>query len=541
MKTISLCLIILLTSSVHCQVNLTSSNLPIVVITTSPGDTIKDDPRIVCHMGIIDNGPGNVNAITDPYNDYDGLISIEIRGSTSQQYPKKNYGLETQDAFGNNNNVSILGLPKENDWILYGPYPDKTCIRNMLTFHLWRRMGNYATRAVYCELVINGEYKGLYMFMEKIKRDNDRVDISVLDSTSTAGDALTGGYIIKVDKTTGSIVETWPSAYNAEVNFQYHDPAPDDLLAIQKAYIQSYMSDFEDALWGPNYNDQTTGYHSRINKMTFYDFFIMEELGRTVDGYRSSSFLWKDRESVWGGVLHAGPIWDFNLSYGNADYCDADLTTGWQYEFDLVCPWFTSSVPFWWGRLLQDTSYCNGLKCRWEMLREGPLHLDSLNNYIDSVASYIEEARIRNFQQWPIIGVYVNWNGYVGATYQEDLDYLKWYIQQRILWMDANIPGTCWPGLADLEEPEPEEILTKAWPNPFHDELYIGYTTLSAGGVTIQIHNTLGQEIFSHDAGYLAPGNYIYQWDAPELNPGMYFYSVYVNGELTIQNKIIRN
>ena len=178
----------------------------------------------------------------------------------------------------------------------------------------------------------------------------------------------------------------------------------------------------------------------------------MEELGRTVDGYRSSSFLFKDRDDIWGGKLHAGPIWDFNLSYGNADYCEANLTTGWQYNFDMICSWFTSSVPFWWEKLLQDTSYCNGLQCRWQELRAGPLHIDTLHNFVDSVALHLEEPRIRNFQKWPIIGVYVNWNGYVGNTYQEDLDYFKWYLQERILWMDANLPGTCYPGLLGEEE-----------------------------------------------------------------------------------------
>ena len=522
------------------QVTLTESNLPIVIITTQVGEVIVDDPRIFCHMGIIDNGFGNTNFITDPYNDYNGNISIEIRGSTSQQYDKKSYGIETQDIAGNNLNVSILGMPAENDWILYGPYPDKTCIRDALTFHLFSSMGHYASRHVYCEVVINGEYKGLYLFMEKMKRDGDRIDISTLTLNDTVGVELTGGYVIKVDKTTGSVVETWPSAYNSEVNFQYHDPAPEDLLLVQKTYIQSYISDFEDALWGPNFNDQTLGYHTIINKLSFYDFFIMEELGRTVDGYRSSSFLYKDKSSVWGGLLNAGPIWDFNLSYGNADYCDAYLTTGWQYQFDMVCPWFTSSVPFWWDRLLQDQDYCDGLKCRWEMLREGPLHLDSLYNYIDSVALYIEEARIRNFTQWPIIGVYVNWNGFVGMTYDEDLNYLKQYLTDRIAWMDANLPGDCYPGLAEQEEIIQPEPISRAWPNPFSDFIFIGYTTKKEGQVRIQIHDASAKIIQNFDLGNLQPGNYIKEWSGIDVPSGIYFYSIYVNDEMIVQDKIVK-
>lgn len=98
------------------QVNLTFSDLPIIAINTN-GQYIQDDPRIVCDMGIIYNGAGLKNYVTDPYNEYDGKISIEMRGSSSQSFPKKSYALETQDNIGNNNNVSLLGLPKENDWI----------------------------------------------------------------------------------------------------------------------------------------------------------------------------------------------------------------------------------------------------------------------------------------------------------------------------------------------------------------------------------------------------------------------------------------
>ena len=164
-------------------------------------------------MGIIDNGFGNINSVNDAFNDYNGKISIEYRGSSSQSFPKKPYALETQDSIGNNNNVSLLGMPVENDWILYAPYTDKSLMRNFLTFDLGRKMRNYSPRTVYCELVVNGDYKGIYILMEKIKRDNDRVDIAKLDSNDVAGDSLTGGYIIKVDKYTGTGGLDWLSDF----------------------------------------------------------------------------------------------------------------------------------------------------------------------------------------------------------------------------------------------------------------------------------------------------------------------------------------
>jgi hypothetical protein len=170
---------------------LSSSNLPIVVVTTPLGQTINDLTRTVCDMGVIDNGSGAINALIDPYNAYNGKIAIEVRGSTSQQYPKKSYGFETQDALGNNLNVPLMGLPIENDWILYGPYPDKTLIRDVLTFHLSQSFGHYASNWRYCELLLDGQYQGLYILVERIKRDNNRVDIARVGiAVDEAGGAL---------------------------------------------------------------------------------------------------------------------------------------------------------------------------------------------------------------------------------------------------------------------------------------------------------------------------------------------------------------
>ena len=221
-----------------------SSNLPIVVINTL-GQTIVDDPRIVCDMGIIDNGFGNINSVNDAFNDYNGKISIEYRGSSSQSFPKKAYALETQDSIGNNNNVSILGMPVENDWILYAPYSDKSLMRNFLTFDLGRKMGNYSPRTVYCELVVNGDYKGIYILMEKIKRDNDRVDIAKLDSDDLAGDSLTGGYIIKIDKYTGTGGTDWlsdfPDIGGGSLYIQYQYPEVNVMQQQQMDYIEYFI------------------------------------------------------------------------------------------------------------------------------------------------------------------------------------------------------------------------------------------------------------------------------------------------------------
>ena len=170
----------------------TSSNLPIFVINTN-GQTIVNEPKIIVDLGIIYNGEGVRNNITDPFNHYNGKIGIEIRGASSQQYPKKQYGFETWDSSGEEIDVSLLGLPEESDWILYAPYADKSLMRNVLAYSLSNKIGRYASRSRFCELILNGEYMGVFVLFEKIKRDKHRVDISKLTEADTTGDALTGG------------------------------------------------------------------------------------------------------------------------------------------------------------------------------------------------------------------------------------------------------------------------------------------------------------------------------------------------------------
>lgn len=418
-----------------------ASNLPIVQIDTG-GQFIPDEPKIPAELIILDAGEGQINCSTDAPA-FVGPIGIETRGSTSQQYPKKSFGIETRDMLGDDLDVAILGMPPESDWVLYGPYPDKTLIRNSLTFFLHREMGHYSSRTRHVEVVLDGEYWGVYEWMERIKRGPDRVAISDIDPVDVAGDALTGGYILKVDKLTGELGHTWVSPYSAEVTLQVDYPKAGDIVPEQAAYIQAAVTQFEDALAGPQFADPLVGYPAWIDVESFLDFMILQELGRTVDGYRSSSFFFKDRESL-GGKFVAGPMWDFNLSYGNADYCDAFSTSGYQYEFELVCgAEFMVEVPFWWARLREDPAFDDALRCRWEALRAGPLGDAAIAEFIAAKTEELGDAQARNFERWPILGQYVPWNAYVGETWQDELDYLQGWISERAAWLDANFGGAC--------------------------------------------------------------------------------------------------
>jgi len=417
-----------------------SSNLPIVIIDTN-GETIPDSPKITAKLGIIWNGDGQTNSITDSLNNYDGDITIELRGATSQGFPKKQYAFETVDSLGENNNVSLMGMPRENDWILHAPYSDKSLMRNVLEYRLARNFGWYASRTKYCELILNGEYRGVYILMEKIKRDKYRIDIAKLKPEEIMGDDLTGGYIIKIDKNVGEDNGGWRSAYPANVNlvekifYQYHYPKFSDIAEEQKEYIKGYISEFESVMDSPSFDDALSGYPKYIDVESFIDYLILTEISHNVDGYRLSTFLHKDKDSN-GGKLKMGPVWDYNIAYGNVTYDNGFSTAGW---YVLSPKNNTNNIPFWWRKLLEDKRFISKLEQRWFDLRKLELADIKILNLIDSIATELQDAQIRNFERWDILGKYIWPNYFIGATYQEEITYLKDWVLDRMAWMDKNI------------------------------------------------------------------------------------------------------
>lgn len=441
MKFLSILILVFLSAQEFFpQVNFTSSNLPIVVINTE-GKTILDEPKINAFMGIIFKGDGIKNYLTDPFNNYEGRIGIEIRGSSSQRFPKKQYGFETWDSDGEDMDVSLLGFPEESDWILSAPYSDKTLLRNVLTYKIANDLGRYASRTKFCELVLNGEYMGVYILMEKIKRDKNRVNIKKLEEDDISGDKLTGGYIIKIDKQEGTVTGGWnsPSWYynnsTRQVYYQYDYPSGDDLTTEQINYIQSYMLNFETILFGSGSDKPFGGYYDIVDIDSFIDFFIVNETAKNVDGYRLSTFLYKNRDSE-GGKLNLGPVWDFNLAYGNANYDDGWKTEGWEVFYDNDSYWRT---PFWAMKLMDNSIFKNRFAKRWNELRSTVLSSNYLNSFIDSTTSDFEQARIRNFERWNVLDSLIWPNFYIGKTYEDEINYLKNWLNNRIKWIDDNI------------------------------------------------------------------------------------------------------
>lgn len=509
---------------------LTSSNLPIVVLDTYNVD-IPDEPKIDGTMGIIYNGDNQLNQLSDPFNEFYGQIAIEKRGSTSNSFPMKSYGLETRGPDSVNYNVSLFDWPSDNDWILYAPYTDKSLIRNVLTYDLGRQMGQYAPRTKLCEVILNGSYIGVYVLMERIKINPGRVNVDPLNYTDTLNNQLTGGYIIKVDKTTSGGVIAWTSPYTAQapstgpIYYQMHDPELDALHPDQFNYIKNYVNNWETALKSVNFANPQIGFRAYADESSFIDFFIMNELSKNVDGYRISTFLHKKRVSE-GGKIHAGPLWDFNLGWGNANYCQGGQTTGWEVNFNSVCQGNGANMnPFWLNRMLQDTVFSNNLKCRWSDLRTSILSDEHLMNYIDSLGMILEEPAERNYNRWPILGVYVWPNNFIGNTYQEELTYMKNWILARTAWMDANMFGTCYS--LSIDSPDTE---LKIIPNPTQD-----FVTISG----MSFDTNLELRDFSGKIIRMIPINHSNTTvDLSDLANGIYFITESISG---IYAKIIKN
>jgi hypothetical protein len=537
---------------------LDSTPLPIIILDV-PGNFIPDDPRVIAKMKIIDNGSGKMNRPTDAVYTYDGKISIERRGSSSQMMPKHSYGLSTLNNANEKVNVPLMGLPPEHDWIFHGEMMDKTLIRDVITFHFARQTGQYASRTRFFELIVNGNHLGLFSLFEKVKRDSARVDISKLLINENAGDSLTGGYILKLDKTTGSAGGGFASAHKC-VNqdtkpfFQYEYPEGDVITSQQQTYIQSFMRDFENSLRSTTFTDPATGYRKYIDVKSFIDYMIVQEIARNVDGYRLSTFMYKDRvDKKDGGRLNMGPVWDSNLAYGySGTLCNSSWSNeGWGYNYNTDCPNDSYFIPFWWDRLLQDDFFTSELKKRWDYLRSTSFSNDSIMNYIDSVANYIEPAQKRNFLIWENMFQYsvwpLEWNDLKATSYSGEITYLKNFITNRLAWLDDNFPDKheviIYP--TSIETPIATVFQVRTYPNPFVNEVSFEYVSIGESNVKISIYSATGQVINVLTKNSYGDETNIIKWNGNDaggnnVKPGMYFYTLELNNRIVARNKLLK-
>ncbi len=500
------------------------TNLPLLIIDTR-GQVITNEPKITAYLKVVDNGPGQLNGFMDDATDYEGNIGIELRGQSSQSFPKLGYGVELRTPAGADTSVSLLGLPAEADWVFSAPYSDKSMMRNAISYELGRKMGGWQPRFKYCEAYLNGNYIGVYMLIEKIKRGADRVDINKLKPEEISGDNLTGGYIVKVDKiqdiTTDEYFYSYPSvSYNNAINyaFTYVYPKYDEIVTEQKSYIQNYILTLQNTLNGSSFKDPVTGFRKYMDLNSFVDFQIINELANNVDGYRYSTFFYKKKDSD-GGKLFAGPLWDFDLCYGNVDYDNKCLATdNWLYKrYGASGNWSMH----WWSRLMEDPDYNHAFAARWKALRAGPFSTDSIMVDLDAHVKYMGDAIKRNFARWPILGQYVWPNYFVGSTYDEEVEYLKVWMTNRLNWMDGNVSLSSGDLVSGYKS---YHVLV--FPNPVKDQLNITLTTKNIERIDFEIVDLLGKSVFASDFSPVSEGDQAIQFAIPDVAPGYYILKI---------------
>lgn len=446
----------------NAQVKLSETNLPIVFIDVD-GKMILREERITAKIKIIDNGTGKTNYADlathpDQKVDYEGYISLKYRGNSSfNSSDKKPYGFKTiakpLEEGGKKVKVSLLGLGKDNDWVLLAPFSDKSMIRDVLTFELGRPYLDWVPSSRHVEVVVDGKYYGIYILTERPGKGKNRLNLH--DPGEDGGD-LTGDWRVEIDRDDED--HYYRSKYHPYgrygtvdntkyITYQYDDPEYEDfadLPAGTEKAIQKSIDDIEDCFAGDNYKDPVNGYRKYIDVTSFIDYMLSTEFTFNVDGYRLSSHMYKYSEtraknegldSRWKCTL-----WDFNIALGNADYYKGSRTDLWQYDMNSR-ETDNQLVPFWWKRLIDDPAYQTDLKARWAEYREGQYADHRIEAKIDSLATLLTSggAMERNEAAWGMFGRYVWPNAYVGYSFNDEISYLKRWIKNRLTFMDKKL------------------------------------------------------------------------------------------------------
>lgn len=427
-----------------------SSNLPLVIINDynsqiSPGD------RTPGSITFIESEDGNRFRLTNE-NFIQSRVEINLRGSSSLGFPKNMFGFHLKDEMDGNRSEALLGLPEEHNWILYAPYTDYTLMRNVIAYQLSEDQGWYAPRTKYVELyrhtgngrVTSAHYHGVYVLVERIKWDANRVDITQIEPHENSEPEISGGYIIKKDRLGEgeSGIRTRKGTLLAHVR-----PNEEDISSEQQEWIRNYMSDFEDTLYGPDFDDPQNGYEKYIDVDSFIDYFLHTELLKEIDGYRLSTFMHKERD----GKLIMGPVWDYNLSLGISESLEGYIPQGWYYIQASNDCFIGCGVRDWYLQLMEDDRYMERMQERWWELRQTAFSRNHLFGLIDDNTELLTESQRRDFERWPRLGTYTWPNWFVGNSWMEEVDWMRNWLDQRLTWMDSQMGA------------QPETVLKSFW------------------------------------------------------------------------------
>lgn len=409
------------------------AHLPVLLLSTSGG---------LSTLGLVDGLLELVIEHDGTLTDLDAApralvtgMGVEVHGSSSSGFPKPSLRFETRDAYGADADEELLGLGSDSDWVLVSNYGDKTYIRNAFAYALGRTAAGadrWETQDQFVEVFLDGSYLGIYSLVTRVKLDADRVALPEPAASAAEGD-VSGGYVLKVDSGRD---EYWVTGRNSWVSWV--DPKHDQVTAEQDAYLRSWFERFEATLDGHSFDRD---FATWADPDSFVDHFLLNELAHNIDAYRLSAFLSKEPDAD-GGRLRAGPLWDFDRAYGNVNYCDCWTLEGYTMGSLAACG-YGDAYPWWWIALRDDPGFANAVRCRWDELRAGPFADDALDASADALLAQVTEAQPRDEAVWHTIGVNVGHNAYVGATWQEEIDWFRAWVHGRAAWLDASLPGSC--------------------------------------------------------------------------------------------------
>mgnify|MGYP001250087939 CR=1 FL=1 len=508
-----------------------STDLPLIVIETDQNGITYDQRNwTTARMGIVNNGTGKFNKPTDPYNEYNGLINIRTRGQSSRDFAKKSYRIELVDEELSDTSLALLGMPKESDWILFGPFADKSQVRNKLAYNLATRMGNYAPRTRFCEVIMNGQSQGLYILTEQIKRDKNRVDVSKLKETDISGMDVTGGYIFKYDK-----ADVFPkgSVYVKGREIVY----PDAPTTEQANYLKRFFTSYDSLLLKTNdFNDPAKGFRKYASDTSLVDFIIINELVKNPDGYIYSTYMYKDRDDK-DGRIKFGPIWDCDIAFGNSIFQEGNLTSGWQFNYNA------NNKGMYLTRYFQDTKFVKLFQDRWHELRAKTLSNDSIFNMFHQLVDDVQLARERNYEIWPVIDKNIFWQGYKALDYESELASMEDWLLARLSWIDENIDKIYYPlKVVGTDQLASGNVNIQAFPNPFEEQLTLRFNSETESTVSVKVYDMTGQlkyesipeNIPSHGSLALSDPK------LASLGSGLYVARVIINGTVGQSLKIIK-
>lgn len=400
------------------------SKIPVLRIETN-GQPIADEPKVDALMEI------ELNSDTAKYNKIGPLnIGIELRGNTAKLLSKKSFGVNLKDRKYLDN---FLGLPTEKKWVFYGPYVDRTLLRNAFAYSLSEKMGNYSTRFRFCELFINDGYQGIYMITEKVEFEDSRITGYRAAKNDSAAKGHEGDFLLEIDRGKKA---GWGSkiGHNQRGDihyFEFEDPRFDDLNSAQREYVMGFIQAFEEDMLKHSDDSSSRVYEDYINPEKFYDYIIINELSKNIDAYRLSTFLVK-RGDENGGKLEPGPVWDYNLAFGLANYNSGHDPAGFVFEF------YAPNMPFWWSGLMEKEDFKKELQRRYTDLRTTTLHRDSLYSLWSKLEGEVKPATDRNFSKWSVLtqgDFWPNHNENV-KNYSDATNYLNDWLSQRLEWLD---------------------------------------------------------------------------------------------------------